>query len=362
MITVGNVYNELDALAPFADAEPWDNVGLLVGAPETSVQRVLFALDVTNAVLEEAKMLRCQLIISHHPVIFEPIKSLAAGSIIYRLAQADIAVISAHTNLDIAKGGVNDALAGAIGLSGLKPLHTIEKRPYLKLAVYVPQNYTERVYNAMCEAGAGKQGDYCSAAFIMEGEGRFLPLEGANPTVGKVGELARVREHIIEMTVHPGLLTTVLEKMRRAHPYEEPAYDVTETKSLQNDRTIGYVGELETPMDANDFAAFTKEKLAAEGVRMVAGKGQISTVAVCGGSGAKYLADAKRHAAHAMVTGEVPHHLWLMAKEYGITLIEAGHFATEAVVLAPLMKTMKGIFPPVEQILSKAGTDGVKYI
>ena len=255
MITVGNIYDGLDAIAPFAAAEPWDNSGLLVGSPDMPVRRILFALDVTRAVLEEANKLSCQLIISHHPVIFEPLKSLSAEHIVYRLAVSGICVISTHTNLDIAKGGVNDALAEAIGLSGLKPLHVLE-----------------------------------------------------------------------------------------------------------NGSTIGYAGNLQTQMNPADFAQLVKDRLCAGGVRAVSGRGDISAVAVCGGSGAKYLGDAKRLGTQAMVTGEVLHHLWLLAEELGITLVEAGHFATENVVLAPLMKKMRERFPSVELVMSKAGTDGVRYV
>lgn len=107
-------------LAPYETAEEWDNVGLLVGAPDTQVSRVLLALDITPAVVEEAHRMDAQLIISHHPVIFDPITALSPDSAAYLLARYGIAALCLHTNLDRAAEGVNTALGRALGLKNTK--------------------------------------------------------------------------------------------------------------------------------------------------------------------------------------------------------------------------------------------------
>jgi len=207
----------------------------------------------------------------------------------------------------------------------------------------------------MCEAGAGLYDNYSGAAFMSEGEGRFLPSENANPAIGEIDRTQHVSEIRIETTVYPKLLPAVLEQMQREHPYEQPAYDITPTLAMHRERTLGRIGRLETSLSANELAQLAKEKLNAKcGVRFLAGqsKNKISTVAVCGGSGAGYLTDAKRLKADALITGEVKHSVWLEAKEKDITLIEAGHFATEAIVLAPLAQILRERFPSIEVIIS----------
>lgn len=128
MSTVTQIYNAIDRLAPFWLTMDFDNTGILVGDRNREVSCALLALDCTPAVVEQAKQLGAQLIVTHHPVIFHPLKRVNEDAVVYQLIRSDIAVISAHTNLDIAQGGVNDALASAIGLRDCRGLELLNEQ------------------------------------------------------------------------------------------------------------------------------------------------------------------------------------------------------------------------------------------
>ncbi|MDL2232790.1 Nif3-like dinuclear metal center hexameric protein [Ruminococcaceae bacterium OttesenSCG-928-L11] len=251
MITVEAYMKAMQTIAPFELAEPWDNPGLLIGGGDREVCGVVVALDATSAVIDEAVEQGANLIVTHHPVIFSPLKSIGADSIPWKLVQAGISVISAHTNLDIAEGGVNDALAEQLGLTNVRPM---------------------------------------------------------------------------------------------------------------NESGLGRVGELPAPMESAAFAALVKERLQAPAVRYHAIGDKVKTVALCGGSGGDYLADAIQSGAQAYLTGECKHHIWLEAAEAGILLAEAGHYHTEAVIVEPLAKRLRDMLPQAVVHVSKRCTDGVSAL
>ena len=355
--TAGDYYNAVDAFAPFSLAESWDNVGLLIGSPETPVQGALIALDATIPVLEEAGKMGARLVITHHPIIFSGIKSIPAHSPVYRAIKDGTPVLCAHTNLDIATGGVNDQLARRLGLDAAEILETTKATPYRKVIVYAPHERAEAVYEAMTNAGAGSQGAYAGAAFFSGGEGRFLPLAGANPAIGGVGRLEKVPETRIEMLVSPGDLEAVIGAMRAAHPYEEPAFDILETHFDRQRQGFGRVGNLKEPLSPEKFAAHVRERLGLRGVKCVLGREEISRVAACGGAGAHLLEQAKKMGAQALVSGDAKHSQFLQAQELGITLIDAGHYSTEAVVLQTLLEQLTAALPGAEIALAKSCAD-----
>lgn len=251
MATVKAIYDFLDSIAPFDTAEEFDNVGLLVGDPGAEVRGCLVALDVTDSVIEEAAEHGCNLIVSHHPVIFHPLKQLESGSIPANLIRAGIHVISAHTNLDKAAGGVNDALAAALGLQNVRP------------------------------------------------------FEGSDG--------------------------------------------------------MGRVGALESECEPDEFARQVKQKLNAAGVRYVAGRGPVKTVAVLGGGGEFALQAAVDAGADALVTGEAKHHVLLEADRTGATFIDAGHFDTENVVCPVLKQALSEKFPELRTLVSHC-ENPVRYL
>jgi len=360
--TAGDYRDAINSFAPFSLAQSWDNVGLLIGSPGMDVTRALIALDATREVLNEAACDGVDLLITHHPIIFEGIKSIPAHSPVYHAILCNMAVICAHTNLDIATGGVNDVLADSFGLREAAPLETTSSTAYRKVVVFVPADSAEAVYAAMTQAGAGTQGGYTGAAFFSEGQGRFVPQQGANPTIGKVGNLEKVSEKRIEMLVAPGLLPAVLAAMKKAHPYEEPAFDIIETHSHSERFGLGRIGKLPTPLSPEQLAALVRERLGCPPVKYTPGRTPIERVAVCGGSGGDLLERAWELGAQALVTGDVRHHQLLEAREIGITLIDAGHYATEAVVLTTLLEKLKAALPGADIRIAESCTEPAAFV
>jgi dinuclear metal center YbgI/SA1388 family protein len=359
---VQDYLNAVEAIAPFSLAESWDNPGLLIGSGHQQVRRALVALDATLAVIQEAQEAGADLIVTHHPVIYEKLGRISAESPVYQAIQKGIAVISAHTNLDTAKGGVNDALAARLGLKDVSLLEKTRTAFWKKVIVYVPTTHAEAVYNAMTQAGAGRQGNYAGAAFFSPGEGRFIPLEGANPFLGEVGGLEKAEELRLEMLVTPGCIDAVICAMRKAHPYEEPAFDILDTQAFSTDEGMARVGDLEQSFSPDEFAAYVKERLKVGGIKYVPGEKKIQKVALCGGTGGSFLARAAAAGAQALVTADVKHSQLLEAVRLGMTLIDGGHYATEAVVLPVLLEKLQQALPGAHIQISAHCADPARYL
>lgn len=362
MVTVRDVEQFLDKMAPFASALDFDNVGLLVGSGEQTAERTLVALDITPPVVEEAERLGAGLVVSHHPVIFRPIKRLDADDVPYRLARAGIAALCAHTNLDMAPGGVNDTLAKELGLRNTRCLSAEATQPFWKVAVFVPESDARAVSDAMTAAGAGRLNRYRDCTFSTQGVGTFLPMEGAHPAVGSPGERTEVSECRVEMLCSPDCLSDVLRAMRRAHPYEEPAFDVLPNHAVEKTFPGALAGEMDQPMEPQRFARHVKERLHCEGVRWIKGDRPVRTVGLCGGAGGDQIFDAIDQGLDAYVTGEIKHHELLAAAHAGITVVDAGHFRTEQVVVPRLVEVLRERFPGMTVTQSTCCTDGVHYL
>lgn len=336
------ILDSLNKLAPSYLAESWDNVGLLIGNPSHVIRGVAVALDVDMNTVKQAVEQGANLIIAHHPLIFEGITSIRQdkpqGDLLWQVIQNDIQVIAAHTNLDAAWNGVNDALAESIGLKDVRPLMQTYREKLFKLAVFVPASHAERVRSAMGDAGAGHIGAYSHCSFQTQGEGEFLPLSGANPFLGSPGQLERVSECKIETIVDECRCSQVVEAMLTAHPYEEVAYDLYPLVNAGKAVGIGRIGTLDQQLSLRDFAGLVKTRLGANIVK-VSGKPDslIQTVAVCGGSGADFISRAKAAGADALITGDVKYHEGQEAAGLGLAVIDAGHFATEYPVVAKLV-------------------------
>lgn len=362
MFTVRDIYNFIDKLAPFDTAMDFDNCGLLVGNFDDKVNKVLLALDITDSVVEEAKEIGANLILSHHPVIFRPIKSLNSNSIPYQLARNNINAICAHTNLDMANGGVNTCLANLLKLKNRTPLSIYRTENYNKIVVFVPCNYSQKVKDAMIKAGAGSFGNYSGCSFKVSGNGSFIPAENANPFIGKIGEIEEVDEDRIELICAPKNTKNVIKEMLKAHPYEEPAFDIFETSSIKNQDVCGLIGETDVELSPKIFAEFTKLKLACNGVRYIEGNRPIKKVALCSGAGGDLIFNAIKLGADAFLTGEIKHHEILAAMKAGITVVDARHFPTEDVVINPLKRVLEDKFYGLSFIKSSTLFNMIKYI
>ncbi|WP_052446679.1 Nif3-like dinuclear metal center hexameric protein [Candidatus Soleaferrea massiliensis] len=360
--TVGDIYRTIDTkIAPFSLAESWDNPGLLIGGEELPVKKVLLAMDATDAVAEEAVSKRAELIVTHHPVIFSPIKRVEADSVVYKLIRNGISVISAHTNLDIAAGGVNDALAETLGLEQIEGFAQSGADTYYKLVAFVPSDHAAAVYRALRGAGAGTLGGYEGCAFSAEGTGCFEPRDGSNPFIGTAGKTQRVPETRLEMIVPPEKRAAVIAALHASHPYEVPAYDLFENHAVRGFRYMGRIGNLPEEMQPDDFAAYVGLKLGGVGVRCSPFGLPVRRVAVLGGSGADFLSQAKRAGADALVTADPKHHLFLEAAHIGVMLVDAGHFCTENVVMGRLCRSLREAFPQIEFEIAEQNTNPVRY-
>lgn len=335
----------MESLAPPHLAESWDNVGFLLGNEDREIHRILVALEATDTVVEEAVEEGIDLIITHHPLFFSPIKSLTFSTPIGRKAQKliqnNIGVYSAHTNLDIVLGGTNDILAKAIGLKKIKGLFPVSTQPLYKFVVYVPKTHLEKVRIALADAGAGHMENYKNCAFVSSGEGLFTPKEGANPHIGTQNELERVSEMKIEVLVEQTKLLQVENAMKEAHPYEVPAWD---TFPLENQKTVnalGRIGYLEEPVTLNTLAKKLAKLLKNNTLKMVGDKDKpIQKIALCTGAGMDLVEQAHKHKCDVFITGDIKYHQAQDALEQGLCLIDAGHFPTEVFYVEFLVKKL----------------------
>ncbi|ARA86457.1 MULTISPECIES: Nif3-like dinuclear metal center hexameric protein [Bacillus] len=323
-----------EQFSPKSYAVEGDKIGLQIGTLNKTVSNVMVTLDVLEETVDEAIAKNVDLIIAHHPPVFRPLKHVITdqpgGRLIEKCIKHDIAVYAAHTNLDVADGGVNDMLAEALELKNTKVLVPTYEEPLKKLAVYVPKDYEEQVRAALGDAGAGHIGAYSHCAFSSEGVGSFKPLSEADPFIGERGELERVEEVRIETVYPSGIEKSVIKAMNEAHPYEEVAFDIYPVEQSPLRKGLGRIGELNEEMTLEAFARYVKEKLEANGARMV-GKSdaKVKKVAVLGGDGNKYIHHAKRMGADVYVTGDLYFHTAHDAMMIGLNVVDPGHYAEQ---------------------------------
>jgi len=335
----------LNRLYPPVLAEDWDNVGMQVGDPQAAVERVLIALDPSEHALQKAREIGAQALVTHHPLIFKPLKRLSpddtTGRTVWSAVNGQVAIICAHTNLDTAPAGLNHWLADRLGLEGTLPL-IARSGDFLKLVVFVPGDHIEAVSEALFSAGAGQVGAYDRCSFRTHGVGTFRPGTGTNPFSGTIGQTELAEEIRLETILPKRQLRKCLEKMHLAHPYEEVAYDLIPLDNQMPDAGLGRIGKLPNPVAVDQFAAKVKALLDCSHLRLVgSGKKEIRKVAVCGGSGASLVTAACQQGADLLVTGDVKYHEARIAEELGIALIDAGHFATERLMIEGVAKNLR---------------------
>lgn len=346
-VKVKDIINRLEELAPLSGAENWDNPGLMTGSFDNAVKTVMIALDVTPDVVEQAVKQNAQMIVAHHPLIFDPIKTLAEegwhSKMLAAIIRAGISVYSSHTNLDSAAGGVNDVLAQKLGLKDIKMLTVSSYEPLYKIAVFVPADYAEKVRTAMTGVGAGHIGAYSDCTFATGGTGTFRPLAGTDPFIGRKGRLEKVNEVRLETVAKDTDMEKIVAAMLKAHPYEEVAYDIYELKNKLSRAGLGRIGTLASSVTTRQLAEAVKNSLKAQALTYTDAGRNIKKVAVCGGAGADFLDIALKNGADAFVTGDVKYHTAQKALLEGISLIDAGHQATEMPVLEMLAKLLGDI-------------------
>ena len=338
MFTVQQIIQSINQVFPLSRAEKWDKVGLQIGDAQAEVSRVLVAHEVTEAVLQEAE--NCALVV-YHPLLFRSLENLDFSNhsvaLAARCIQQDLQVIAVHTALDNAPplavkkpGALGDALAHELGLQNVQVLSPSGRESLCKIVVFVPPSHLEGVQEAMWQAGAGEIGLYDQASFRVRGQGTFRPLEGANPFEGTVGQREEVDEWRLEVIAPEMQSGAVVAAMKKAHPYEEVAYDVYALRNTIHPYGSARLGELPAAMPLHDYAAQVESSLRAPNVRVVTnGKKEARRIACVPGSGASYIEAAQQAGCDCLVTGDIKHHDALKAQALGLSLIDATHTATE---------------------------------
>jgi dinuclear metal center YbgI/SA1388 family protein len=346
-VKVKDIVAFMEGIAPSELAESWDNTGLAIGDPEHTVKKVLVALDVIDEVVEEAVEVGADLILSHHPMLlFRKINSItkkdALGKRIYKLIENEVAALSAHTTLDVAKGGTNDVLAELIGLTNVEILEETFAEALRKIVIYVPQSHLDGVREAMCNAGGGQNGGYSHCTFQTAGEGTFLPLEGTSPYIGAEGVLEKTPEVRLETIAPVGKVGKIMEAVKAVHPYEEVAYDIYPVEQKGKKEGIGRIGDLKQPMVFSDFALLLKEKLGLDGILRLVGdsKKEIKRVGLCTGSGVEFMEIAKKQGADLYLTGDLKFHEAQKALEMGLCVGDITHYASEVIIVPVLQKAL----------------------
>ncbi len=364
MIKIKDITKQLEMAAPPAYQESWDNSGLLAGDKDAEVKGILITLDITEKVVREATELGCNMIISHHPVIFMGLKKLTGSSYVERVVIAaiknDIAMYAVHTNLDAVVNGVNKAIARQLGLvqtSILQPKTGVLS----KLTTFIPEEYTQKVLNALHEAGAGMIGKYDHCSFRVKGTGVFRPNESATPFTGKVNELEKVNENRVEVIFPAYLKRQVLDALQEAHPYEEVAYYLHDLANTYQETGAGMIGTLAGSMKSDRFIPFLKEKMDCKVIRHTAlVKDEIRRVAICGGTGSFLLNTAKAAGADIFISADFKYHEFFDA-ENEIIIADIGHYESERFTKELIFEILNENFPNIALHLSHINTNPIFY-
>jgi len=350
---------------PLALQESYDNCGLLIGNISDTITGALISLDVTEEVINEAVQKNCNLIISHHPLIFSGIKSLTGRTdterMVIRAIKENIAIYALHTNLDNHFEGVNSFLCGKLGIRNadiLKPMPDMLR----KLVTYCPPSHAGQVQAAIFKAGAGEIGNYDNCSFSSQGEGTFRAHTGANPFVGEIGKLHTEPELRIE-TIFPAYLeNAVITALRQAHPYEEVAYDIYPLINLNNRIGAGMIGNLEQAIDAEDFLIHVKKVLQVGCIRHTNFKNKkVRKIALCGGSGSFLIKDAMSCKADIYMTGDIKYHDFFIPDNQMI-LADIGHYESEQFTKELIYTLLKKKFTTFALFISGTSTNPVNYL
>jgi dinuclear metal center YbgI/SA1388 family protein len=338
------ICDELEEVAPKRLAEDYDNVGLLLGAPDAEVYSIAFALEATQPTVEASIKKGADLLVVHHPFLFKPISSIdlsqTTGQIIQKALAGNLAIYVAHTNFDAVTGGMNDALAKTLGFEPTGPIVPSDSESIFKLVTFVPESHIKSVSEAIFAAGAGQIGDYTGCSFRSDGTGTFVPQKNAKPFVGKPGAPSTESETRIEVQVTGKALRGAVRSLVKAHPYEEPAFDVYPLSGQTEGHGHGRLCTLPKPIKLKKLTENVKASLKVRSVRRVGSADQlISQVALCSGSGAFLIPLIRRPESTCLVTGDIKYHDARLAQERGLCLIDAGHFGTEKL----FARTMKGL-------------------
>ncbi|MEE2954197.1 MAG: Nif3-like dinuclear metal center hexameric protein [Bacteroidota bacterium] len=362
---IKNIITYLEEVAPLYYQESYDNSGLLLGNSELEVTSALIALDCTESIIEEAIQNKCNLIITHHPLIFSKLSKITGSDYIQRIIikaiKHDIAIYAIHTNLDNIYHGVNHRISEKLGLVNTAILSPKDNL-IMQLVVYCPKKYTKKIQKALFDSGAGNIGNYNECSFISQGIGTFQPLQEAQPKIGSIGERYSGNEERISVVFPKHLRFQIIKAMERAHPYEEVAYQIHTIDNLNQHVGSGMIGELLQPVSATKFLQYVKKKMQATNIRYSnIVKKQIKKVAVCGGSGSFLIQEAKCLEADIFITSDIKYHDFFLA-DNRIILADIGHYESEQFTKELISDLLIKKFPKFAVLLSKIRTNPINYL
>lgn len=362
---IKDIIQAIEEFAPPVYQESYDNSGLQIGDPVAEAKGVLLALDVTEAILEEAIERGCNMIVAHHPLLFSGLKQISGRNYIERIVlkaiKNDINIYACHTNLDNVREGVNAKICEKLGVKDTSILSVMGGTLY-KLYTYAPVAAAPKVRDAMFAAGAGEIGRYAECSFNTPGTGTFRPGEGTNPAIGEPGGAREeVQEEKIEVLVDRHRRSTILAALFDAHPYEEVAYEIIALQNTNQDLGAGMIGILDSPMDEKVFLSHLKSAMKTDCIRHTdLGGKKISRVAVCGGSGSFLLKDAIRAGADIFITGDFKYHQFFDA-DGRIIIADIGHYESEQFTIEIFHDIINKKFPNFATLLSNLSTNPVNY-
>ncbi|WP_194975083.1 Nif3-like dinuclear metal center hexameric protein [Aquiflexum lacus] len=363
--TIREIVSYLEKIAPPSFQESYDNAQLITGNPIDKVTGILCTLDTTEEVVEEAISLGCNLIVSHHPIVFRGLKSLTGKNYVERTVikaiKNGIAIYAIHTNLDHVSHGVNKKICDKLGLINTRILQP--KRELLsKLTTFVPHEATEKVLDALFEAGAGSIGEYSSCSFMTEGTGTYTPSEKSNPHKGFKGTPHREPETRIEVLLPKHLERKALQSLQAAHPYEEVAYFLQHLENENQEVGAGMIAELDEQMEEKDFLNHLKDKMNLQIIKHTPLLNKpIKNVAVCGGAGFFLLSEAKKSAADIFITSDIKYHEFFDADNQ-LIICDIGHYESEIFTKELLMDLLSQKFTNIALYLTKVVTNPITYI
>ncbi len=367
MSTVSDIADFLNQFAPNFRAAEWDNVGLILGERSAPVQQILTCLTVTPEVVEEAILIGANLIVTHHPMLFRAARKITCetseGRMLLSLMKAGVAVYSPHTSFDNCARGINQLLAARLGLAEVTSLRPFEAPRTCKIVVFVPESDLAKVSDAMFAAGAGIVGQYRECSFRLAGTGTFFATEQANPTVGEKGRREEVSERRLEVVCPENRVEAVIATMRKAHSYEEPAFDVYPLRSGTDAIGEGRVGRLPNPVSLGEFAANVRRQLKCGPLQVIGPLDRlVERVAIACGAAGEYLSDAIRSRAQVFLSGEMRFHDYLNGLANNISLVLPGHYATERFGIEELAVELAQRFAQLRVAASQAERDPVRWV
>lgn len=362
---IKDVASFLESWSPPSYQESYDNSGLLVGNPDAPVTGILVSIDCTEEVVREARSKGCNLVVSHHPVIFKGLRSLTGKTYVERAVieaiKNDIGLYAIHTNLDNIRTGVNSRIAERIGLKNTRVLRP-KADTLSKLVTFIPPANLDQVLEALHQAGAGQIGNYKNCSFGTPGTGRFEPNADAKPHIGEQGKPEQVEEIRVELLLPTEQKAAVLKALRDHHPYEEVAYYLTRLENENQEAGAGMIGELNRPLEGREFLLHLKKALEAPIVRHTALTGHpIQTVAVCGGAGSFLLKEAIRKQADAFVSADFKYHEFFDS-ENKILIADVGHYESEQFTKHLIQEVLTKKFTTFASQFSATVTNPIRYL